>query len=171
MAGGAGGLHIGEGHADPSNPAQPYQDLIAQSGSADHHHGFDVDTGAGGATSLEHAHDVTGGEGADQHHGEVPAPAGDYLAPASSHEGDAGQAPHGAGHDQGAPEYAQMAGDAMPHVDHQPIAPDQLFAEAGGAHGAADVDHGLQPMHHDAAAAAQAPAVEMPMEVEHGHHG
>jgi hypothetical protein len=66
-----------------------------------------------------------------------------------------------------------MADNITPSIDHQqPIAPDQLLAETGGDHGMTDAaNHGLQPVQHEDAAAAQIPAMETPIEAEHGHHG
>jgi hypothetical protein len=150
-----------------SDPAQPYQDLVAQS-LADHHDGSHSNAVAGGATAFEHTQDITNIAG--EHAGT--SPASEYLALAEPHQGDAEQPLHGGGHDQGAPEYTQLAGEIAPQMDHQqPIAPDQLFAEAGGAHGTPDADHSLQPMQHDDAAAAHIPAMETPVETDHGHHG
>jgi hypothetical protein len=165
------GLHSGQGHVDFSvpDPAQPYQDLVAQSQTADHHDWAHADAGA---ASFEHAQDFTSVAG--EHHGDISAlsPASEYLALAQPHEGDAGQFLHGAGHEQGAPEYTQMASSITPQIDHQPpIAPDQLLAEIGGAHGTTDVDHGLQPVQHEDAAASNIPAMETPIETDHGHHG
>jgi hypothetical protein len=66
-----------------------------------------------------------------------------------------------------------MAGNVTLPEDSQQhaIAPDQLLAETGGAHGAAEMDHGLQPVQPDDAAAAHMPAMEMPTEADQGHHG
>jgi hypothetical protein len=167
-------LHSGQGHTDLSapDPAEPYRDMIPQSQTADHGHGAHADAGSGGAMSVEHVHDFTGGDVAGSHHGGDMSPASEYLALAQPHEGDAGHAFHGGGHDQGASDYTQMAGDLTPHIDHpQPIAPDQLLAETGGDHGMTNVDHALQPVQHEDAAAAHMPAMEMPIETEHGHHG
>jgi hypothetical protein len=79
---------------------------------------------------------------------------------------------HCGGHDQGGFGYTQMAGNITPLIEHQqPITPDQRLAETGAEHGITNVDHALQPVQHDAAAAAQMPAMEMPTETDHGHHG
>jgi hypothetical protein len=127
---------------------------------------------AGGTTPFEQAHDVTNGEVAGEHHGEAPSPASEYLALAQLHEGDAGQALHGSGHDQGASDYTQMTGNVMPPDEHHAfLAPDQLFAETGTAHGPVDASHDLQPMQHEDAAAAHVPAMETPVEADQGHHG